>query len=140
MASAATRSAINAAIEAAWTHTTIRYGTGPADVPADNSPYLVVTYPFARERQMSIGAPGANRWRTEGGFLVELCIPTDEQLTDPETPWLARLDTLRAALRGNTFGGVETFAASPAIEDESSDREAYYVTSFTVEYQADVIG
>lgn len=140
MASSAVYAALNAAIAAAWPHTTIRSANSIADAPISGSAFLTVTYPFARERQASMGAPGANRWRTEGGVRITLSIPSGDDPDDAAAPWLTRLDALRAALRGKIFSGVQTFGASPPIMDESSDQGAFFVISFAVEYFADVIG
>lgn len=140
MASAAVYATFKAVIEAAWTHTPIKFPNAPADAPLSNTAFLTVSFPFSRERQASTGAPGANRWRTEGGMLVELSIPVGDDPNDAAAPWLSRIDALRAALRGKLLSGIETFGASPAIMDESGDRGAYFVVSFAVEYLADVIG
>lgn len=140
MASAAVYAAFSAAIAAAWPHSTIRLPNSIADAPISGVAFLTVTYPFARERQASFGAPGANRWRTEGGVRITLSIPAGDDPDDAASPWLTRLDALRDALRGKIFSGVQTFGASSPIMDESSDQGAFYVISFAVEYFADVIG
>lgn len=140
MASAAVYATLNAAISSAWTHTPIKFPNSQSDAPMSGEAFLTVSYPFSRERQASTGAPGANRWRTEGGLLIQLSIPAGDDPNDAAAPWLTRLDALRQALRGKLISGVETFGASSPIMDESSDRGAYYVVSFAVEYLADVIG
>ena len=140
MASTPVSVTLGAAIEAAWTHTPIRVGASAANAPADGTAFLTVMYVAAREHQISTGAPGANRWRTNGGLYIELAIPAGDAPNDAEAPWMDRLEALRDALRGKFFGNIETLGASGPTEDESSDLGAYYVYSIAVEYLADVIG
>lgn len=140
MASAFVYEALNAAIAAAWTHTPIRWPGSPSDPPRDNSPFISVTYPVGIEYQASMGAPGFNRWRNEGGVRIALALPSSLELNNSAQPWLTRIDALRAALRGKLFGTVHTFEAGPPIIDEGSDVGGYFVVSFAVAYMADVIG
>lgn len=138
MASAAVMTAIESAVAANWTHTPIVAPNGGGSVPDDGSAYLIIQYPVAVERMISIGSPGSNVWREEGGVRIVLNIQAGTGLGS----WPARIDALRAALRGKTFadGAITTWEASPTASDDRNDDGAYYVMSFAVAYQADLIG
>ncbi len=142
MASAAVMTAVGTLIAANWTYTPILGLNDKGSVPEDNSAYLEVQYPVGGEDMASIGAPGANLWRTPGGIRVVLCVPIGQGINEPAAPWITRLDALRAALRGQTLGGgfIILWGAGPVNTNDDSDDGAYFVLSFAVEYQADVIG
>jgi hypothetical protein len=136
MASTAVMAAVEARLAAVWTYTPIYTPNSGRLVPDDNSAFLAVEYPAATEEQISIGAPGANTWREEGGFRLALAIPAGVGLG----AWPERVDELRAAFRGAEFGGVRTYQASPPAEDGETDNGAYYVLSIAVAYEFDIIG
>lgn len=79
---------------------------------ADGSLYMVLQFPVANERQITIGAPGNNLWREEGAFRLVLSVRTG----DPLDPANTILDQARAIFRGKQFSGVTTFAPSPAVQ------------------------
>ena len=134
------RDALNAAVSAAWPYTGITLPNERAEPPADGSAWLALSYPVLTETMMTVGAPGANLWRQEGGLRVALFVPIGSGIDSPGAPWDSRIDDLRAALRGKVFGPVTTFEASPPITDNTNDMGAYYELSFVVVFQADVIG
>jgi hypothetical protein len=142
MASYAVVDAFASMIEAAWPHTPIKGLNDSAKVPSDNSAFLTVTFPVAKEEQASVGAPGANIYREEGAAHVCLAIPIGTGINPPESPWAQRIDALRGALRGRSFadGAGVTWEASPPFVNEQSDRGAYFEMSFAVPYRYDVAG
>lgn len=142
MASFAVTSAVDALIAANWTHTPIRERNAKAKIPADGAAFLVVSFPFATETPISIGAPGANIYREEGAFRIALFIPIGRGVNPPEAPWAQRLDTLRAALRGQIFAGGAgvIWEAPPPIVNDDNDNGSYYELSFAVPYRYDVTG
>ena len=140
MASSAAMTALDAAITAAWPHTPIHFPNVAGAVPNDGSPLLIVTYPVANETMMTVGAPGANVWREEGAVRIVLSLPVGMGLTQDGVSWPARLDDLRAALRGKIFGEVVTFEATPPATNDQSDRGAYFDLSSALAYQIDITG
>lgn len=140
MASSAAMTALDAAITAAWPHTPIHFPNVAGAVPNDGSPLLIVTYPVANETMLTVGAPGANVWREEGAVRVVLSLPVGMGLTQDGVSWPARLDDLRAALRGKIFDGVVTFEATPPATNDQSDRGAYFDLSSALAYQIDITG
>lgn len=112
--------------------------------PSDGSGYLAVEYPVANETMMSIGAPGANVWREDGGFLLTLVAPIGNGLRGASTPWAALMDAVRAGFRGRTItvgdGFMTTFEASPPTFKQDSERGAYCELSVAVAYWFDLIG
>lgn len=137
MASKPVMTAVETRLAANWTHTPIRtQNAADGSVPSDGNAFLFVDYPVAVEDQASIGSPGANLWRETGGFRIAIAIPIGAGID----PWAARIDTLRGVFRGKVFDGVRTYQASPPIEDGETDDGAFYVLSFAVAYDYDLIG
>ncbi len=138
MASYAVVESFKTMIQAAWPHTPIDWPNETGSVPGDNSAFLIVTFPVAREEQASVGAPGANIYREEGAAHICLAIPLGIGIT----PWAQRIDDLRAALRGKTFadGNGLIREASPPFMNDDSDRGAYFEMSFAAPYHYDVAG
>lgn len=101
---------------------------------ADGSTYLVLQFPVANERQISIGSPGNNLWREEGAFRLVMSIRTGDPLDQANT-WL---DQARAIFRGKQFAGVTTFAPSPAVQGDAQFAGGVRVElSSAVPYQSD---
>lgn len=142
MASLAAMQAIDALVAANWSHTPIIAQNTTGQIPEDASAYLQVMYPFAEETMMSTGAPGSNFFREDGAARICLYIPIGQGLNPVATPWLQRIDTLRAALRAKSLasGAGETIEASPAIQHDDSDDGAYHELSFALVYRYDVTG
>jgi hypothetical protein len=142
MASYVVIDAFTSMIGAAWPHTPIKDLNDSGKAPHDNSPFLIVTFPVAKEEQASVGAPGANIYREEGAAHVCLAIPIGMGINPPLSPGAKRIEALRAALRGRTFaeGAGVTWEASPPFVNEQSDRGAYFEMSFAVPYRYDLSG
>ena len=139
MASSAVVSAVEAQVAANWTYTPIILPNQEGLVPNDGSAFLVLEFPpVGDEKQISIGAVGQRVFREEGAFVLTLCVPIGGGVNPTATPWLDRLDALRAALRGQAFANVNTLGASPAHENGQSDRGAYYELATAVAYYADL--
>lgn len=124
-------------LEAGWDSAPIiGANTRKAVTPPDGSPYVLVQYPYNSARQLTFGAPGANVWREEGGIRFVLNVRRGAGL-DQGFQWAEEIARL---FRGKEFDGVQTFApTSPVIDDENDDG-AYFVMSFVVPYQFDLIG
>ena len=102
---------------------------------ADGSTYLVLQFPVANERQISIGSPGNNVWREEGAFRLAISVRTGDPLDQANT-WL---DQARAIFRGKQFSGVTTFAPSPAVQGDAQFDGARVILSSAVPYQSDFL-
>ncbi len=139
MASAAVVTAVQAALAAAWTATPIVQPNNESLVPNDGSAFLVLEFPpVGDEEQITLGWQGSRVFRENGAILLTLCIPIGIGINATTTPWLTQFDALRAALRGQQFGFVNTLAASPAHENGESDRGAYYELSSAIAYYFDL--
>ena len=135
MASAAVMAAAAARV-AAWSATRILGLNAGGAVPRRNTPLLAIAYPVCDEEQITIGAPGSNDCRETGASRVVLSIPAGPGLGT----WPAAIDMLRAALRGQSFGGVVTWAAPPPTVDDRADSGAYFELSLAVPDQYDALG
>ncbi|MGN6549756.1 MAG: phage tail terminator-like protein [Pararhizobium sp.] len=135
MASAGVDIAVRARLAANWARCPVIDENG-GDRPTDGSPFLVIQYPFSTAEPMSVGAPGANRWREEGAirFVLEM-----ERGSGTETgrQWCAELAAL---FRGKDFDGVQTWAPTSPVSDDDNDNGNYYTFAFVVPYQFDIIG
>lgn len=154
MASAAVMAAVESKLATVWPTLCTNAGLTSAPpiippnegsgAPADGSGFLAVEYPVANEQMMSVGAPGANIWREDGGFLLTLVAPIGGGLRNSATPWAALMDALRAAFRGSTItvgsGFMTVFEASPPAFKEDSERGAYCELSSAITYWFDVVG
>jgi len=98
--------------------------------PADGSPHIEVTYPVAKETQLTFGAPGANQWKEEGAFRI---IVNEQRAigTERARGWLKELAIL---FRGQFFSGVQCFAVSPPLMNDGNDLGNYWQMSIAVEY------
>lgn len=104
-------------------------------VPTDGTPFLTVDFPIAKEEQITIGAPGNNRWRESGGILFTLSAPIGAGMSE----WLGYLDALRAVFRGQEFGEVVTWAANSSVLNEKNDEGSYFEFSAVVPYYRDLL-
>ena len=136
MASANVMAEIESAVRAAWTYTPIFANNITANVPEDNSAYLIITYPYATETMKSTGAPGSNVFREEGAALISLQIEAGNGLSN----WPSLIDGLRSALRAKKLGDVNTMEAPAPFIDYRSDEGAYFVLSFALAYWFDTFG
>ena len=104
--------------------------------PADGSPFVVIQFAPSIEHPVSIGAPGANRWREETSARFVLQVP----LGAGEDEWRAAIGLARAWFRGKSFDGVTTFGASSPAFDDGNDDGLYWAFAWTVAYRYDLIG
>jgi hypothetical protein len=138
MASKTVKDAVAARAASVWPHTPIRVTNTTAAVPEDLGAFLIVQFHAADENQITIGQPGNNKFREQGGIRFILCIPIGSG-TDP---WDARIDQLRSDFRAKQFGTptVTTWAASPPVDNDQSDYESYFEIAFVVPYFFDLVG
>lgn len=139
MASKVVMDAVEARLATAWAAivSTSVVGINIGGVPpADGSPFLTIEYPVANEEQISIGSPGSNVFRETGAFRIILSVPTGSG----RDPYAGYLDSLRAAFRGQSFGGVNCWAPSPMATNDRSENGAYFEMSFAVPYYTDIFG
>lgn len=104
------------------------------DTPSDGSPFLEVQYPVANESQLTIGQPGGGDiYREDGGVRFVLSIRRGLGIAQG----LVWIDELRSLFREQVFGGVNSWAASPAVIDNSNDAGNYWTLAFVVLYNFD---
>jgi hypothetical protein len=107
-----------------------------AQGPGDGSIYLVVQFPVANERQITIGAPGNNLWREEGSLRLVISVRSGDPLDQANT----FIDQARAIFRGKQFSGVTTYAPSPAVQADPEFVGGTRVElSSSVPYQSDFL-
>jgi hypothetical protein len=114
MASKTVVDAVKARLAANWSAVPLLEDNVDTAGPDDGGPYLELQFPVANERQITVGAPGRNVFREEGAFRLVLAIRTG----DPLDQALAWIEQLRALFRSKQFGGVTTWAPSPAVTDD----------------------
>lgn len=136
MASTAVMAAVRARLDTHWSRCPVHYPNETAQTPADGSPFLAVQYPLASEEMVSIGAPGSNLYREEGGIRFLLAIPRGSGVQH----WGVWIEDLRTLFRGKRFDGVVTFAAAPAVLDDRNDAGPYWSLTCAVPYQFDLLG
>lgn len=131
------QSAVRARLDANWARCEVRF-PNPQDalLPSDGAPLLVVQFPVGRANQITVGAPGDNVFRDEGGIRFSLYVPKGFG-TDPWNSWV---EELRALFRSQQFDGVTTYAPSPPVIDERDAESTHVPISFAVPYYADLIG
>ncbi|MBO0904215.1 hypothetical protein [Jiella sonneratiae] len=103
----------------------------------DGAPFLVVQFPYSSSRQASIGDPGGNRWREEGGVRFVLSVPRNRAAIAAGRQWAEEIATV---FRGKRFDGVLTFAPTSPVSDDNNDVGGLYRLSWAVPYQFDVRG
>lgn len=104
--------------------------------PTDGSPFIEVQYPVANEDQITIGAPGVNVFREDGGIRFVLNIQRGLGVAQG----LGWIDELRTLFRAKQFGGVSTWGASSPVLDNSNDAGMYWTLAFVVLYYFDING
>lgn len=129
--------AVSARLGADW-HGAPIYGVngGKWGPPEDGSSFVAVQYPFNSARQLTFGAPGANVWREEGGIRFVLALEPGTG-DDVGFTWA---DEIAALFRGKEFDGVQCFAPTSPVIDDDNDIGSYFVLTFVVPYQFDLIG
>lgn len=130
--------AVDAYLAANWTQTPIvKMNDAASAPPAKGAPYILVTYPFASETQMSIGVPGANIWREHGAFQVRIYGERSKGLSGTVT--LA--DAIANLLRGKRITAeMECREVDSAALHDDNDNGNYFVVGVIVNYFHDLIG
>jgi hypothetical protein len=118
MSRASVRSAVAARVAAVWSWCEIRHENGSPEPPTDESPVLLVEYPFAVEEPTSVGSPGSNRQSTFGAVVFRLLFPAGAGVS----PWDERLDALGAAFRNWQAGELRFDAADPPVLHPTDSR------------------
>lgn len=127
-------SAVEARLAALWTKCPVEpFNSLKGDTDGTGAPYLTIQFPASTSEQISMGAPGANVWRTEGAFLLILNGPRGDGLDEA----LAWVDELAAIFRGQVFDGLRCFAPSQPVLDDRNDDGIWFSLSFGVPYEFD---
>lgn len=126
-----------------WTYCPVRgFADDSGSTPADGTAYLEVQYPFSRSDQISVGAPGNNMFREEGGIRFLLNMPRD---ATGRAAALTQADTLASLFRARQFGasgslvGMQTWSPSSPVIDDATDDGNYLVLAIVVPYQANFL-
>lgn len=136
MARQAVIDAVESVLAADWTLAPVFGENTEGRTPDDGSPFLVVQYPFNTSRQLTFGAPGANRWRDEGAFRIVLHIERGSG-TALGRQWA---DQLADLFRGRDLNVIQTFAPTAPVTDDRNSAATYYVLSISVPYWHDYLG
>ncbi|ETR75067.1 hypothetical protein X566_20130 [Afipia sp. P52-10] len=135
MAHANVIAAFRARLAANWSRCAVKDDNNTLQEPPA-PPFIEVLFPVASAQQMSVGAPGANLWREEGGCLLVLNIERGAGAKD----WAPWADELAAIFRGKNFDGVQTFAPTSAEFENSNEDGNFYQIGVAITYQYDLIG
>ncbi len=132
--------AISAAVEARlaahWDQCPVRGLNDPdAETPDDGQPYLQVEYPATRTAQITFGAPGANTFRIEGGFVLVLKV----QRGSGTKRWLVWMAELATVFRAVSFDGVRCFEPAEPFPDGSNRVGGWFELSVAVPYEFDFL-
>lgn len=128
--------AVSTRLEAGWNHCPFEIeASQPHRAPANGALFLAIEFLAEGSSRASIGAPGANIFRDEGVIRFLINQPANASLRDG----LALAAELSALFRAADFGGVKTFAPSPATLDRSRSGGNYRVLSVVVPYSFDSI-
>jgi hypothetical protein len=106
------------------------------ETPASGGAFLAVQYPVANAEQKSIGSPGAQVFREEGGIRFVLSIPRGQGTSW----WMQQLEALLAHFRAQKFSGVNTWAPTSPVLDDSNDQGAYWRLTAVAPYYFDTLG
>jgi hypothetical protein len=127
--------AVDARIATYWAGTYLGLNES-AETPADGGAFLTVQYPLANATQISIGSPGAEVFREEGGIRFVYSIPRGSGVAY----WQGLLEALLGHFRAAKFDGVNTWAPTSPVFDNSNDQGTYWLLAAVVPYFADVLG
>lgn len=112
------------------------YASGDYSIPQDLSAFVTIDFPVMNEGQISIGVPGGNIFRVEGGFRVVIHWPRD-QARSTAIGWVDQIQTL---FRGRQFSGITTYAPDGPILDDASDARGYIELVTVVPFVFDLTG
>lgn len=104
--------------------------------PADGSPFIEVQFPVARRNNISVGAPGDNVVREDGGFRIILNVARGLGI-EQGMGWA---DELGSFFANKQFDGVNTWQADPPILDNSNDAGNYETLAVIVDFYFDTLG
>jgi hypothetical protein len=108
------------------------YPKGKTAAPSNGAAFLVLQFPHSTSMQASVGDPGNNRYREEGGARFVLNVKSNS------APAIAQGDQwceeIAELFRGKRFDGVLTFAPGSPTFDDESDNAGYFTMSFAVPY------
>lgn len=99
-------------------------------------PFLEVQFPVSNAQQMSVGAPGDNVWREEGGCLLILSVERGSGANG----WAVWADELADLFRGKAFDGVTTGAPASSEYDDGNESGQVYQLRIAVPYDYDLHG
>lgn len=135
MASVAAIAAVEARIATYWAGTYVGFNT-TGETPSDGSAFLTIQFPLANAEQISIGTPGAQLFREEGGIRFVYATPRGQGVSY----YQGLLETLLGHFRATKFSGVQTFAPSTPVLDNAADNGKYWLLTAAVPYTADTLG
>lgn len=122
-------------LDANWTRCAVKNDNNTTQTPPA-APFIEVLFLVSNAQQMSVGAPGANLWREEGGCLLVLNV---ERGTGAAV-WAPWIDEIAAIFRGKNFDGVQTFAPTSAEFENDNEDGNFYRIGVAVPYTYDIIG
>lgn len=128
--------AVRARLAANFTACEIR-PEGSLEGADDGAAFLVVQFPYSNNRQATVGDPGNNHFREEGGVRFVLSVPRNRQAIATGRQWAEEINTV---FRGKRFDGVLTFAPTSPVTDDSNELGGFYRLTWAVPYQFDVRG
>lgn len=135
MAQSAVVAAFRARLAAEWSLCAVQGDVNiGGEVP--QTPFLEVQFPVSTAAQKSVGAPGANIWREEGGCLLTLHV----ERNSGADAWLPWVDQLASLFRGKRFDGVQTYAPNSAIYNDENENGQTFKLRVAVPYKFDLIG
>lgn len=136
MASVAVIDAVEDRVAANWSATDYFGLNTVGDPPTDGTPFLTVQYPVANGEQISVGSPGAEVFREDGGIRFVLAIPRGQGVRY----WQLALEALLGHFRAAKFSGINTWAPTTPIFDNSNDSGNYFRLTAVVPYYFDALG
>lgn len=137
MARAAVRSAFKARLAANWTATLIIEPNEQGETPLETVPFVSMQFPASKEEPRSIGSPGSNVYREDGGARIVIAVPRSMGV-DSLFDYADQLATLFRALPPSSMNGVETFEVDGPFIDNTNDDGKYYWGAIVVAYTHDI--
>jgi hypothetical protein len=136
MAHSSVVQAVEARLVAGFTSCPVFVENTTSDTPGDASAFAILQFPYSRSEQASIGDPGGNWYREEGGFRVALAVERGAGAHQGRQ-WL---DEIAALFRGKSFDGVRTYAPGSAATDDRNEDGVYFVLSIAIPYDFHITG
>lgn len=114
----------------------VQPNTRKAITPSDGSAYVLIQLPYSTSSRRTVGAPGSNIYREEGGLRFVINVVRGSGIEEG----FAWAEEIAAIFRGKEFQGIQTFAPSSPVFDDANENGNYFVLSFAVPYQLDRFG